>query len=229
MNSVCLVFLLCFAMPCLLLEAAPRRYSFEEENYQILRELRDSIEDLRHELNNHESEIRILEEKYTTQEILIDSLKQQQVDTQKASKDLLKGNTQSLEGKIASLESNLKGVLSDLKQMKEFLAQSGSKQRLEELKKEIEVQNQNIEYLQSSLTTIMQVLQGEKPAPLKITKESEKLAMPGSSIEYKVKQGDSLEKIAKNNKTTVAMIKEMNGLTKDRIVIGQTLKLPITN
>ena len=43
---------------------------------------------------------------------------------------------------------------------------------------------------------------------------------------YIVKSGDYLGKIATKHKTTVARLREVNGLTSDRIRVGQKLKLP---
>jgi LysM repeat protein len=43
---------------------------------------------------------------------------------------------------------------------------------------------------------------------------------------YKVRSGDSLEKIAKMHQTDVATLKKLNDLANDRIVVDQELKLP---
>lgn len=43
---------------------------------------------------------------------------------------------------------------------------------------------------------------------------------------YKVKAGDTLNAIARNNRTTVAEIKKINKLDSDLIRINQILKLP---
>lgn len=43
---------------------------------------------------------------------------------------------------------------------------------------------------------------------------------------YKVVKGDTLSKIASANKTTVAVIKKVNGLSSDTIQIGQQLLIP---
>jgi LysM repeat protein len=43
---------------------------------------------------------------------------------------------------------------------------------------------------------------------------------------YVVKSGDVLGKIASANRTTVSAIKSLNGLTTDKINVGQKLKLP---
>ena len=55
---------------------------------------------------------------------------------------------------------------------------------------------------------------------LSLQKENEKITF------YKVKAGDSLEKIAKANNTTVDKIKKINSMQQDLIVIGQEIKIP---
>lgn len=46
------------------------------------------------------------------------------------------------------------------------------------------------------------------------------------SVIYTVKKGDSLTSIAKSHGTTVDLIAKINGLTSDRLAIGQRLKVP---
>lgn len=59
----------------------------------------------------------------------------------------------------------------------------------------------------------------------KATSGGSAAAAPTGSI-YVVKSGDYLGKIATKHKTTVAKLRALNGLTTDRIVVGQKLKLP---
>ena len=47
---------------------------------------------------------------------------------------------------------------------------------------------------------------------------------PGS-IEYKVKPGDTLYKIAKENKTTIELLMKSNGLPDEKILPGRTIKV----
>ena len=49
---------------------------------------------------------------------------------------------------------------------------------------------------------------------------------PGSTIQYVVQAGDSLWLIAQRYGTTVQALKNLNGLTSDRLSIGQILKIP---
>lgn len=46
-------------------------------------------------------------------------------------------------------------------------------------------------------------------------------------VQVTVKRGDSLEKIARANGTTISAIKEVNQLKSDRLNIGQVLRIPI--
>lgn len=60
-----------------------------------------------------------------------------------------------------------------------------------------------------------------KPAPKPVVKE-QKTRTP---VTVTVKSGDNLSKIAKRNRTTVAKIKQLNGLSSDRIKPGQRLRV----
>lgn len=73
-----------------------------------------------------------------------------------------------------------------------------------------------------------------------IEKEIPKLAVvspaaeqkPSASLQYvqiTVKRGDSLDKIARANNTTIDAIKKANNLTHEKISIGQQLQIPIAS
>ena len=73
----------------------------------------------------------------------------------------------------------------------------------------------------------------EKTAPKKSAKAQPAKAAPskvssynGATKQYVVKSGDSLGKIAYSNGITIKCLKEMNGLKKNAIRIGQKLKVP---
>ena len=48
----------------------------------------------------------------------------------------------------------------------------------------------------------------------------------GSYIEYTVRPGDTLWLLSRRYNTTVDAIKKLNGLSGDRLDIGQVLKIP---
>jgi len=49
----------------------------------------------------------------------------------------------------------------------------------------------------------------------------------GSKSVYTVRRGDTLARIARTHGTTVKILKELNRLSGDRILVGQKLRLPI--
>jgi LysM repeat protein len=208
-------------------EAAPRRYVAEEDAATTMREMRDTLDDIKHEVSNHESEIRMFEEKLNNQELTIDGLRQQINDTHQANKELLKGTSQTTEEKISNLESTTKSLVSDLRQFKSHANETTTalaqyKQKLSELEKIIEVQNQSLDNMQAALRSLVDAMQVQGGAS---SASVDKVALSDSKL-YRVKNGDSLEKIARANQTTVKAIKELNGLANDRIIVGQRLQLP---
>jgi LysM repeat protein len=63
------------------------------------------------------------------------------------------------------------------------------------------------------------------PAPSAAAPTAPTAAVSGENI-YVVKSGDTLSRIATQQGTTVKAIKQLNGLTTDRITVGQKLKIP---
>lgn len=187
-----------------------------------IREMRSSIDDIRHISNNHETEIQAIEEKFTNLETIIDSLRKQITDQVQGSKELLKNSTTSFEAKLGDLDLAMKGLTADLRQIKNHANDSTTvltqyKKRISDLEKTVEAQNQNMENLQSALKSMMDAMQ---------IKDGLKDSTVGSSRIYQVKAGDTLDKIALANQTTIKAIKELNSLTNDRIIVGQKLQLP---
>jgi len=195
---------------------APYRSSSEEDPSQLLRQLQ-------HQIRNHESELRVFEEKINNQEIIVDSLRQQMTDAHDGHKEYLKGTTTHVDTKLTGLEVLTKGIQADLKPLKNHANDTSSvlnqfKQEIANLKKTIQEQNRTIEYLQTALKSLMEALQIKDPTPPPMAVNIGKT--------YKVQPGDSLEKIARINQTSIKALKEVNGLANDKIVVGQVLKLP---
>lgn len=217
------------------LTAAPRGQYYQDENAIAIKEMRDSIEDIRHEVNNHEAEIRVFDEKLTNFDAIIESVRDQLSDSSKSHKEQLKGSSANLESKIAALETTSKGLVTDLRQFRTHSNETTAaltqyKQKIGELEKIIDQQNQNIEHLQAAMRSLMEALQGKPQASAKAVSDSSSSSGSVGSLSsdrsYKVKSGDSLEKIARSHQTTIQAIKDVNGLTTDRIVVGKTLIIP---
>lgn len=209
------------------LSAVRNRY-YDDENATMIKEMRDSLDDIRHEVNNHESEIRIYDEKLKNLESIIDGVRDQLTESSQAHKEQLKGNSNLLDSKIVSMETTIKGLIADLRQFKTHandasVALTQYKQKISDLEKVVEQQNQNIDHLQAALRSLMEAMTVKESAP---NRASSATTDPVALGMYRVKAGDSLEKIARLNQTTVSAIKDLNGLSHDRIVVGQVLKMP---
>jgi LysM repeat protein len=196
--------LLCLALVLATdIHAAPR---------QIVRsstDLSDKVDDIQTEVENHTTEIRIIEEKLNNQLLIMESIRDQLQETNKSQKDLVKNNSVSLENRILTLESSLKSISADLRQIQNHANETAN--ALKQYKQKIAEQGDTIDTIQKAMKTLMEAMQVNVTATTKT---------------YTVQSGDTLEKIAKRNKTTVREITSLNGLQNEKIFIGQTLKIP---
>lgn len=209
--------------------APPRSYYVEDPVTTALKDMRGGLDGVRHEVNNHEVEIRTFDEKLRNLDSIIESVRDQLNDSVKFQKESLKGSSNTLETKITALETASKGLLSDIRQFKTHANETSTallqyKQKIDEIEKIVQQQNQNIDNMQAALKALMDAIQ-IKDAPLpKKTSDAVSGAFDGPT--YRVKAGDSLEKIAKNHQVSVQSLKELNGLVNDKIVVGKVLQIP---
>lgn len=202
------------------------RVTQQEEQAAALKELRDTFVSVRHQVRNQEDELRIFDERLKNYESIIDGLRDHIQEATQASKEMMKGSSASMEAKLGALELTSKNLVNDLKQFKTFSTESATafsqtKQKIADLERAVEMQNQNIEHLQSAIKALLDALQIKETVPA-----AKSATVAGSAKTYKVKSGDSLEKIAKANGTTIKALRETNLLANDKIREGQTLKLP---
>jgi LysM repeat protein len=201
------------------LNGAPRRYPSIDDNLQVLvNEFRDKLDYLRHEMSNQDAEVRVFEEKLNTYELTIDGLRQQLTDMGRINQQLIKDRTEQLENRVTTLESYLKGLVADMQQFKMHSQDTSnliiqSQRKIDELERGISIQNKNLESLQAALGSLMEMMQVGKEDTV-------------SSKTYKVRSGDRLEKIAREHQVSISELKRLNNLKDDKIIVGQTLKLP---
>ncbi len=180
-----------------------------------LHEVQTNLDDLKHDTNCFQTELQILDGRIKYYENTLTSLKQHDLEKQQAKIDQLSQQVQNLEKKWSSLEKmhqqeaqELRDLTSHANETTAALAQF--KDRIGELEQEILSQNRRFDELAKLKGSIEHLARG----------------FSGDFKPYKVKPGDSLEKIARIHKISVDQIKKLNGLDQDLIVIDQELKIP---
>lgn len=176
-------------------------------------EQKDSYSSWQYVLDNHEIELQTLGERLNTQETLLDTLRQQMLDTQFANKELSKGHTVSLEKKLSAIDAKTVRMIEEIREVQSHANDTSKvfadyKQKIAELERKLLA-------LQDALDTVLTALQIEEA----------KGAVSTNKV-YVVQAGDSLEKIAKKQNASLKKLRELNRLDNDRIYPGQKLKLP---
>lgn len=216
---------MCCSFPVSDLLALRNQY-YEDGQNTLLKEVRNSLDDTRHTINNHETELRICDEKLKNIEVIIDGLREQVVDSVQSHKDQVKSGINALDERISSLETLVKGLVNDLRLFRTHANETSSalsqyKQKIVELEASLAQQAQHFDHMQTAMRSIMEAIALEKSG------RSNSATDDQISIGvYRVKAGDNLKKIADDYQTTVSALKSLNNLTNDRIVTGQTLKIP---
>jgi LysM repeat protein len=206
----------------LLLTAAscsPLRSSPNDEKHQLeltLHEIQTNLDDLRHGINCFQTELQILDGRIKYYENTLASLKQNDLEKHQAKIDQIATQIQLLEKKWASLEKGQQGDNKELRDLSSHANETSAalsqfKDRISELEQEIFSQNRRFEELAKLKGNIESLAKGLRVESFKL---------------YKVRAGDSLEKIARNHRTSVEQIKKLNNLDQDLIVVGQELKIP---
>lgn len=201
----------------LLPACSPLKSSPNDQKHQLeltLHEVQTNLDDLRHDINCFQTELQILDGRIKYYENTISSLKNHDLENQQTRIDQLNQLVQSLEKKWAHLDKTQQNEVSELKELSAHANETTAaftqfKNRIEELESEILSQNRRFDELAKLKGRIESLARGVEHYKV-----------------YKVKPGDSLEKIARAHKTAVDQIKKLNGLEQDLIVVGQELKIP---
>lgn len=190
------------------LVAAPNQRRYEYDDF------RAALADMQHEAGNNQHQIKVFEERLSNLDSTLDVMQRDVSILKSLQKEKVSASARDVDARIGALDLSTKSVIADLKTLRGQLNDSAAslaaqKNRITAIENILESQNRNIDALQaavSSLADLMQVKDGPKPTAV-----------------YIVKNGDALEKIARQHQMTVAEIKELNGLEGTKIKIGQKL------
>ncbi len=198
---------------------SPLKTSFHDEGHQwelTIHEVQTNLDDLRHDLNCFRAEMQILDGRVRCSETALSSMKQQDLEKQQSKIERINDLVQSLEKKWTLFEKKNGFDREEMGRFVSYTEETSSvltqfKNRIEELEKEIISQNRRLEVLaklKGNIEVLTQSLQSQ------------------ATKSYKVRPGDSLDKIAKMHKTDVVRLKQLNRLNSDLIVVGQELSIP---
>lgn len=206
-NSMRLILLWAALLFPFFTEAFPTHKGPSPNTQSTLQSVNDQLILFKHEIGNHEQELQTIESRLENYQDILDALQSQQ----QAKGEQWQSQKGLLDEKCLQLEKLTERLITDVQQLRDHLQNSQS--QTVQLQQQMQTQQRVIESLQHAIHTIADALQV-------------KIITPATDDSYEVQPGDTLEKIAKKNKTTVSMIKELNHLSSDRIKVGQSIKLP---
>ena len=199
---------------------SPIKSSPHDQKHQLeltLHEVQTNLDDLRHDIHCFKTELQIIDGRIKHSENALSTVKQQDIEKQQGKIDQISLQIQTFEKRLALFEKNnmteseeRRELTSHAKETTHAMIQF--KNRIEELERELIVSQRRFEEfgkLKGNIEHLANSLRGNS-----------------SQKTYTVRQGDSLEKIAKQHKTSVEKIKKLNELQQDLIVVGQELKIP---
>jgi LysM repeat protein len=192
----------CFALP---LCARPQSGFYTNPE---LDELRIELDDLRHGLKTTQVELSLLDERLKKGDSALIRGKET------SGLALLSAQVNAMEKKITGLEKTIEKAAHDLHTLSGASNLALTKiQIVEQSLASHEKRLDEVVKLKGTLTTISKAI-SQRPST-------------DSTKSYLVKAGDSLEKIARINHVSVESIRKVNpALSKDKIIIGQELRLP---
>ncbi len=207
------------------LDAAPfsrNRKPVEQPPQQQEDPMRDLLLDLRHQIANQEAELRTLRQRLENQEQIIDGVRDNTDRFQSLTQEVVKNHGSTIESKVAFVAANHDQLGQDLQLLqqyantvKELLEQYHS--RMQTLENTVDKHTKNLKSMEVAVQSLVEAFPaGDKPI----------VSIEGTDTIYRVVDGDTLEKIARRNQTTIRKLKEVNNLATDRIIVGQKLKLP---
>ena len=180
-----------------------------------LRDMRSQIEEFKYQLNKYEVEIQMVESKADSHNTTLAQLRHDLSKLSQNDQDIIETTFASYNKKLerlVGLEQSLRNDVDQLKQQSgEILSSLAQfKEKIDQGESQLSDQKRYIEHLKSSLEAVMKVVQ-DVPSE--------------DGIYYTVGPGDSLDRIADDNNTTVSTLKSLNQISGNVIVVGQKIRL----
>ncbi|HSW72039.1 MAG TPA: LysM peptidoglycan-binding domain-containing protein [Chlamydiales bacterium] len=217
--------LLILVVPILFFSScSPLKSTARESKHQMeltLQEMRTKVDDLRHDIHCFKTEMEILEGKIKHHENTLCQLKVGYVEKQEERWENMFKEMQEIKKKLVQVEQGRQNELKDIKQLSSHANETTFsltqfKEKIEELEKQFSLHSRKYDEMLKLKGTL-------ETLSLNLQKESND--SPLIKI-YKVRAGDSLEKIAKAHQTNSQYLKKINQLEKDLIQVGQEIKVP---
>lgn len=175
---------------------------------------------LKHQVTALQTELEMLQERISYQDGDLDGIRQN-LDQISANSNQHLQQFANLEAARISMEQEIAGVCKDNERCQKVLLQFQN--QIRQIEKNQEVQGQNIRNLEKAVHAVVELMQKNDRGS---TNQRVGLSSSISSPVHVVKEGDTLEKIARQHNMSIEAIKEANGLVNDRIITGKKLKIP---
>lgn len=174
---------------------------------------------LSHRLQTCETEVEMLKNSISTQEQAREALEKEVSGLLKATRESLADTRQGTSQRQKTFDATLEKLTQDLKQLKSHSNELSSTlndlaKTVQGIKESERAQGQAIKELEQAMRALTLAMGG---------KPSGKQSADEKTISYTVKNGDSLEKIARAHGMTISEVKELNSLKNDTIRAGQEL------
>jgi LysM repeat protein len=171
--------------------------AFRGHQDSTMDDLRMEVADLKHALHATEVEVKILEERVEAAEGKATTVK---ID-----------ETADLKKKISALERSIDKINGEIRSLASYTSQTTAS--LSQYREQILMLDRKLDEVAKLRSTLSELSQSARQYE--------------SSATYRVKTGDSLEKIARKYQVSVEALKQENKLSSDKIIVGQELSIPL--
>lgn len=209
-------------IPLFLSSCMGKSRAMREEQDLVIREMRIEIDSLRHKLHDLDSHMELVDGKVNGQIGSFGAMKDEWQSVKTVEQDQLNVRLLDFDQRLTNLEGKHKSMIQDLRQLLTHANDTTAsfsqyRKAIDGIEKDLERKEKRLEgklgEVKQGVASLISMMEGKG-----------KQSSLGRS--YLVKDGDSLEKIARKNGTTVEMLKRINHLDSDLIFIGQELSLP---